>query len=196
MRFPPGTPYQGPLACYDEQIPRDDIIRRLVYGKPKPLLAKGERLRYGFYGRLLEQLSNGHAAFVKEGWLTTLHQLKREIMGEIGDVIYAAEVFPDDADPQRGALIIYNKVGPHEGGHPVGMQWFEPERSAAEWVDTREAARILGVSVTYAGTLARQAGATDTQRYGGQRRMLIRRDALPALANRPGRHRRKRRYDV
>jgi hypothetical protein len=194
MRYPTGTPYQGPLTCYDDQIPQDDIIRRLVYGKPKPLLGFGEPIRYGFYGRLLEQLSNAHAAFVKEGRRYKLYQLRRQILGEIGDAAYAAEIIPDDRDPLRGALIIYNRVGRREGGHPVGPQWFEPERSAAEWVDTREAARILGVSVSYMGVLAKQANAIDTRRYGGQRRMLIRRDALPALANRPGRHTRKRRY--
>jgi len=198
MRYPAGVAYQGPRVLYDDQIKPDDLVRRLVYGRPKPMLTDGEQMRYGFYGRLMENLANGHAVLIKEcKFRTRAHQLAKQIREEMGDTAFEYVVVPPD-DPDgpdpRWSLLMYNKVTPNEvGGPPVGRQWHEEfNRPVSEWVDTREAARILGVSVSYAGTLAREAGVTDTRRYGGQRRMLIRRDALPMLANRPRRHKRRR----
>lgn len=198
MRYPKEMSYQGPRVLYDDQIDPDDLVRRLVYGRPKPMLGDHERIVYGFYGRLMENLANGHAVLLKEARdSSTAYRLTKTIREEMGDTAYEYAVIPpkDRRDPNgRWLVMMYNRVTPNEvGGPPVGRQWHEEfNRPVSEWVDTREAARILGVSVSYAGTLAREAGVTDTRRYGGQRRMLIRRDALPMLANRPRRHKRRR----
>lgn len=189
-RYPAGTPYQGPGVNYDEQMGRDQLLARIVYGRPAPLLLPRQRMDMAFFGRLLDALSNQHAALVKVcSSRSTAANFCTLLRKELGSDLYKVGFRQDPLAPAADEwyVVAYNRITKTM----VEPAWHDLIAPTSEWVDTVEAARILRVTRDAAGRLAHQFDLP-IQRDGGRNRILIRRSDLPLLANRAGRHRRKR----
>lgn len=179
VRYPTGTPYQGPGANYDAQIGYDALVSRLAYGQgPAPLLQPRQRADSEFYGRLLNELANAHSALVKvcaheETARSACKLLRKELPTELYEVGHRKR-------PEGWAVIVYNRItmalDPPE--------WWYPARPNYDLVTVKEAARVLRLSRNRVTTLLREHGV-HTVRTGGRNEHLIPRSALVALANRP-----------
>lgn len=187
LRFPVGTPYQGPLANYDDQVTPDQLLRRLVYSKPEPLLKDRQRMDTPFFGRLLDQLANAHAAFVKvctnEG---SARQVASHLRKELPDDLYEVGVRQDPDLPldDEWMVIVYNRWT-HSMAEPA---WHDTLYPTSHWVDVREAARILHITTRQARRLA---ATVPHERTGGRNCIVFPREELVALANRPQRWKRR-----
>lgn len=186
MRYPRGTPYQGPTANYDRLTSPAQNLARVVYGLPRPLLMPRQRMDAAFYGRLLDELANSHAVLVKvcstygfgRKFAT---QLRKELPGDLYEV--GVKQNEDDPRPDEWLIIVYNRVT-QRLLRPSWMNPMTPEGD--QWVDVKEAAHVLGLRLQQTRDLIHQYDIP--RRYvGGRRKIEIRRSALLRLANRPGR---------
>lgn len=185
-RFPSGTPYLGPTANYDEQIDTNEFLRRVVYGRPKPLLGHMQRQDHSFFGRLLDALSNAHAVLVKvcAAESTARHTataLRKELPADLFAV--AVRYSADDGDWE---VVAYNQVRRELRRRAVRFT-----EGGQEWLPTSEVARVLGVTQSHAIRVVHESGIRQ-RREGGRNRILIRQIDLPILANRPGRWKRRK----
>lgn len=193
VRYPVGTPYQGPVGNYDDQINADAFLRRVAYkARPAPLLAHRQRRNSAFYGRLIEELANAHAVLVKEcsSPSTAAHcatVLRREIATELYEVAVR-----EDVEHRPGEIVwlvvVYNRVimQLHEPG------WMSHLPGQPDWVGMKEVARVLGVTQGHASRLVSGSGC-ECRRVGGRNEIMIHRRELSAMANRRGRWRRRTR---
>lgn len=189
MRYPVGTPYQGPSVNYDAMMSPEKLLERIVYGRPAPLLRPYQRMDAEFFGRLFDQLANSHAAFVKVcASERDARRVAAAIRAELPTELYevGCKQDPDAPMPDEWFVVAYNRIT-KSMRRPA---WHDMLAPTQEWVDTVEAARVLRVSRQQAGRLA-QKYQLDTRRAGGRNQILIQRSDLPLLANRPGRHRPK-----
>ena len=187
-RFPSGTPYMGPSVNYDAiSMTQEEMIHRLAYGKPRPMLRPRQRMTSDFFGRLLAQLANSHAALVKvcssEGGAKCAATVLRR---EIGIERYEVGVRQDPDLPMDDEwyVLVYNRIT-KTLQEPSYMKWFTP---TDVWVDTQEAARVLRCTTDHARKLAHKYGVP-TKRDGGRNQVFIRQSDLLMLANRPRAHR-------
>lgn len=177
---------------YDAMMSPQALLERLVYGKPRPLLKPYQRLDQAFYGQLFDQLANQHAALVRLCTSrSSAQRLIRDLRSEIPESLYevGAKQDPDIPIPGEYWVIVYNRIT-RQMREPA---WHDMLAPTSEFVDTAEAARILHLDRNSALRLAKEYGAVDETRVGGRRQAMIRRDALPEMANRKGRHTRPRR---
>jgi hypothetical protein len=183
-RFPVGTPYLGPQANYDAQIEPEQLLRRIVYGLPAPLLKPYERYDGGFWGRLLDALANQHAVIVRIGNERAIRNgvriLRRELPEESFEV---AAMYSEDHE--AWLLMVYNRI-PKQLRKPP-----ERDRKGDALVDTAEVARVLKIGERQARNVIRNSGIP-VERRGGRNMMYIKQRDLVVLANRKGRHRRGR----
>lgn len=192
MRYPRGTPYQGPLTSYDNQVSSDSFLSRAVYGRPAPLLAPGKHCDEDFYGRLLDELANSHVALVRvytreSSAYSCAYRLRPELPAEF----YAVGVKEDPDYPGEWMVLAYNRVT-RAMKEP---EWSKPSverRGRPKWLGSKEVARRLGISKVHAHRLMTQAAIT-TRRQGGRNEIQIRQSDLVVLANRKGRWQRRTR---
>lgn len=188
MRFPSGTPYMGPAVNYDAvSMTQDEMVQRLAYGKPRPMLKPRQRMTSEFFGRLLTQLANSHVALVKVvGTERSAYRAARTLREEIGVERYEVGVRQDPDLPMEDEwyVLVYNRIT-KSLQEPGYMKWFTP---TDVWVDTQEAARVLRCTADHARKLAHRYGVP-TRRDGGRNQVLIRQQDLLLLANRPRAHR-------
>lgn len=187
-RFPSGTPYMGPAVNYDAvSMTRDEMVARLAYGKPRPMLRPRQRMTSEFFGRLLTQLANSHVALVKicaseGGAKCAATALRKELGVERYEVGIRQD--PDLPMDDEWFVLVYNRIT-KTLQEPSYMRWFTPTEA---WVDMQEAARVLRCSREHAGRLAHRYGV-ETRRDGGRNQILIQQSDLLLLANRPRAHR-------
>lgn len=189
MRYPRGTVYQGPHANYDRLISPEANLSRIVYGLPRPMLKPGQHRDDAFYGRLFDELANAHAALVKiyrteSGARSFARRLRPDLAGGL----YTVGVKQDEDNPKSDEwmVIVYNRVT-MQLREPA---WMRQPEARSDWLSVREAARILGVTRQHAGRMMTQVHHVRT---GGRREIMIHRNDLLVLANRPGRWRRRTR---
>lgn len=191
VRYPRGTPYQGPTANYDHLISPEQNLARVAYGLPRPLLAPGARMDSAFYGRLLDELANAHAVLVKIcGTQGTAKNVASRLRPELPSELYEIGVKQDEDDPRPDVwlVIAYNRVS----RSLIRPSWMNPTTpSGDQWVDVKEAAYVLGISRSHVHYLIDRYGL-ETRISGGRREHHIRRGALLRLANRPGRWQRRK----
>ena len=185
-RFPSGTPYLGPTANYDEQIDPDQLLKRIVYGRPRPLLPYRARMDGPFFGRLTDALSNAHAVLVKiaANRSTASHvavQLRKELPADLFSVAVRY-----DEDQGDWEVIAYNRIR-----REVMRRAIRFTEGGQEWITMKEAARILKVTPNRASVLVKERGLRH-RRVGGRNQILIRQRDLPLLANRSGRWKKRR----
>lgn len=194
MRMPTTTRYQGPLANFDDQVSPEDFLARVVHRRPVPLLKTWGRMDYGFYGKLFDQLANAHVALVRvascqRSAKNTAHALRKELAGRP----FGVSVILDPDLELDWMVLVYNDTI-HTMNAPAWHDSFAP---TSQWVDMKEAARILCLEQRQTIKLAHKY-AEDVWRLDKRRQLLIRRDQLPILANRPrqrGKNRKPIRYD-
>lgn len=190
MRFPSGTPYMGPAFNYDAvSMTQDEMIARLAYGKPRPMLRPRQRMDTPFFGRLLTQLANSHVALVKVvGSERSAYRAARTLRTEIGVDRYEVGVRQDPDLPldDEWYVLVYNKIT-RQLQEPSYMKWATPTET---WVDMQEAARVLRCTREHAGRMTHHYGL-ETRRAGGRSAILMRQQDLLLLANRPRRKTRK-----
>jgi hypothetical protein len=188
MRYPSGTPYIGPAINYDAvSMTQDEMIARLAYSKPRPMLRPRQRMDAPFFGRLLAQLANCHVALVKI--LATERSAYRAahiLREELGIDRYEVGVRQDPDLPMDDEwfVLVYNRIT-RQLQEPSYMRW---ATTTETWVDTQEAARVLRCTTDHARKLAHKFGVP-TRRDGGRNQVLIRQSDLLLLANRPRAHR-------
>lgn len=195
-RYPRGTPYAGALVPYDDQMTRDELIWRLVHGRPRPMLARYERPTGAFYGRLLEHLANAHGAYIKRGHMWQMRHLIADLEDELPADRFRVDLVRDPEDPPRSCvrlLMVFNRVNSPSAPPVMQRAWHDEHFPTNLWCDTREAGRILQLSPESARRLAVKYGAVAENRIGGRSQVMIRRDMLATMANRPKRQRRGKR---
>lgn len=189
-RFPSGTPYMGPQFNYDQvSMTRDELIQRLAYGKPRPMLRPRQRMTSEFFGRLLTQLANSHVALVKvcaseSGARCAATVLRKELAVDRYEVGVRQD--PELPMDDEWLVLVYNRVT-RQLQEPGYMKWFTPTE---QWVDMQEAARVLRCTSKHAGYMTQKYGLV-TRRTGGRSQILMRQSDLLMLANRPRRKTRK-----
>ena len=185
-RFPSGTPYMGPAYSYDHvSMTQDEMIARLAYGKPRPMLRPRQRMTSEFFGRLLTQLANSHVALVKVcGSEGGARCAARVLRAELAVDRYEVGVRQDPDLPMDDEwyVLVYNRIT-KSLQEPSYMKWFTPTE---QWVDTQEAARVLRCTTDHARKMAARYGL-ETKRTGGRNQILMRQSDLLMLANRPRR---------
>jgi hypothetical protein len=190
-RFPSGAPYMGPAFNYDAvSMTQDEMIQRLAYGRPRPMLRERQQMTSEFFGRLLNQVANSHVALVKiVGSQRSAYRAARTLREELAVEHYEVGVRQDPDIPRDDEwfVLVYNRVT-RQLQEPGYMKWATPTE---EWVSTREAASILRCTTDHARKLAHKFGI-ETRRDGGRNQVLIRQQDLPLLANRPRAHRKGR----
>lgn len=192
MRYPRGTPYQGPLASYDEQVSPDSFLSRAVYGRPEPLHRHGKHRDEAFYGRLLDELANAHAALVavytsQSSALSFAKRLRPELPAEL----YRVGVKDDPDYPGEWMVIAYNRVT-RSLKEP---EWSKPNperRGRPRWLGSKEVAKRLGISPVQAARVMARSGVP-VRRRGGRNELQVKQSDLVVLANRPGRWKRRTR---
>lgn len=192
VRYPAGTPYQGPTANYDRMTSPEDNLARVVYGLPRPLIKPGERMDSAFFGRLFDQLANAHAALVK---ICNCHgsakNFASKLRKELPTDLYAVGVKQDDDNPQPDVWLVlaYNRVT----RSLVRPSWLEPSARPGrdQWVTMEEAAYVLGVMPQQVRRLIDKYGIS-YRAEGGRRVRRVQRSDLVILANRPRRWKRRR----
>lgn len=190
MRYPKGTPYVGPTACYDEQIEPEQLLRRLVYGRAKPLLGPYDRMDARFFGKLIDGLANAHAVIVKSTkGAQHAHNVGSMLRQELPAEHYHVAVLEA---PERGdwLVIAYNQVTWDMRKPPAYKQEGVPIGESV-WVSTPDAARVLGLSTRRVRSLVAESGVPQ-RREGGSSKLLIRQCDLVVLANRDRRWKKKR----
>lgn len=186
-RFPTGTPYVGPTMCYDDQIEPEQLLRRIIYGMPAPLLGHRDRMGPSFWGKLVDGLSNSHAVVVK---ITRHEQVARNIAAqlrkELPEDLYSIGVLPA---PELGEwrVLAYNKVPVEVRRKPIKYGPRGPN-----WITVTEVARILKISKRQVHNVI-AATAVEQKRKGARNELLIKQSDLVILANRPGRWRNRKR---
>lgn len=170
---------------YDDQIPADQLLRRIVYGRPAPLLMHRQPLNGAFYGRLLDALSNQHAVLVREHRTRsaadrTLRELRKELPAELYECVAVAA-------PERGDTVIvmvYNRVY---------WDYVPPQKDERGdgWIHVKEAGRILNLTADRARKLAFELGL-EVQRRGGRAEVMVRQTDIVVMANRTQRWKRRK----
>lgn len=192
--MPTNTAYQGPLANFDHLVTPEQFLARVIHRRPAPLSKDRDRIDYDFLGRLFDQLANAHVALAKvvahkASAKTFATKLRKELEGKPFRV--AIMVDPDlELD---WMVLVYNDVV-NSLNAPAWHDAFAP---TSEWVDMKEAARILCIGQRQTLTLTHKY-ASDLWRTDKRRQILIQRSQLPVLANRPrqrGKNRKPVRYD-
>ena len=191
MRFPSHTPYQGPLTCYDAMITPEELLARVVYGRPKALIGDYERMTQRFFGQLFDQLANGHAAYVKH--CTTkrnAYGFAKRLREELDSKLYEVGVRQDPDVPTDNDWMVfaYNRIT-RSMREPAWHHFLAPTQ---EWVDLCEAARILKIGKDQARKLAHKNQSVAPFRIGGRSQLVIRRADLVVLANRPNQRKQKK----
>lgn len=187
-RYPVGTPYIGPTMNYDSQIDPDQLLRRLAYGRPAPLLARGQRVDPPFWGRLLDGLANSHAVLVRvvgteQGAGYTARMLRAELPADR----FAVGVHRDrEMYGEDWHVIVYNLV---KVTRPLPKRFGEQER--AEWIPVSEVARVLKLTPRGARMVIRRC-QVPYREVGAGGVLYIRQSDLAVLANRPGRWRKRK----
>lgn len=133
------------MASYDRLISPAETIARVVYGAPQPLLRRGQHRDTEFYGRLFAELVNKHVVLAKvcktesnARWAAT--QLRMEIPSEPFSVgVKQNADYPRD---DEWFVLVYNRVY-YRLEPPLEVA---PALTDAEWVTTKEAGQILGLS--------------------------------------------------
>jgi hypothetical protein len=185
MRYPRGTPYQGPTANYDRLRSPAENLSRLVYGVPRPLLAPRQRRDEEFYGRLLDELANNHAVLVKvcasgsyaRAFCATL---RKELPGELYEV--RAKQDADDPRDDEWLVIAYNRVT--RTMKEPGWIRSVTESPRPTHVNTAELCRILRLSRPQTIRLLDQYRIPYDVR-GKRRERWIPRSEIGILLNRP-----------
>jgi hypothetical protein len=180
------------MVSYDAQLDPEVLLQRIVYGRPAPLLKARARMDAPFFGRLFDELANNHAALVRvyeseAGARRFARDLRNELAGKEFSV--GVKQDPDVPVDHEWFVVAYNNV-------TRSMQepsWHHGLFPTQEWVDVTEAARILRVKRHQAVNLAKAYGAVSDTRVGGRNMMMIRRSALPEIANRPRQWKKNRR---
>lgn len=189
MRYPRGTAYQGPHANYDRLVSPEANLSRIVYGLPRPMLRPGQHRDDAFYGRLFDELANAHAVLVKiYSRESSARSFAQRLRPELKGGMYTVGVKQDEDNPRSDEwlVIVYNRVT-HSLREPAWMR--EPE-ARSEWLGSAEAARVLGVTPHHAALLMSQVHHV---RVGGRNEIMIHRNDLLVLANRPNRWKKRTR---
>lgn len=187
-RFPAGTRYAGPTHNYDDMTTREELLHRLVYGNPAPLLAPYGRMDGSFWGKLTDGLSNAHAVLVKmtPHEITARQTAARLRQGVHPDRFQVCVLRAPELD-DTWMVYIYNRV------IPALMAPRAPrDAQGIIWIRAEEVARVLQVSTRRAFGLMAQTPGVRTRRVGGQRIIEMAQQDLIILANRKGRHKRSR----
>lgn len=191
MRYPRGTPYQGPTANYDRVTSPEQNLARVVYGLPRPLLAPYQRMDATFFGRLLDELANAHAVLVKIcGSYGSARTFASKLRPELPSDLYQVGVKQDEDDPRPNVwlVIVYHRITMSL----VRPSWMNPSTlDGDQWIDVKEAAYVLGLREQQTRDLIHQHGIPHRV-VGGRRKIEIRRGTLLRLANRPGRWKRRK----
>lgn len=182
-RHSAGTGYAGPLVNYDDMIAPESFVRRVVYGKPAPLLGDGDKMDMPFFGRLFDQLANAHVAYVKEcAKEQSARDFACKLRKELPAELYAVGIHRKDPQYPGWHVFAYNKIERWMARKP----WHEEPAPGDKWVDTREAARLLHVTPRHVRRLVIEMNI-DAQRIGAGNRFVIPRSAIAIMSNRPHR---------
>lgn len=178
----------GPSVNYDAvSMTQEEMIHRLAYGKPMPMLRPRQRMDTPFFGRLLTQLANSHVALVKIlGTERSAYRAARTLREELAVDRYEVGVKQDPDLPMDDEwyVLVYNRIT-KTLQEPSYMKWFTPTET---WVDMQETARVLRCTSKHATYMAHHYGVP-IRRVGGRNQVLIRQSDLLMLANRPRAHR-------
>lgn len=187
-RMPAGTPYMGPSACYDDMIEPDQLIRRLAYGRPAPLLRPFEQIITPFWGKLLDALSNQHAVLIRVYRnRASAGPLVKKLREELPADRFAVHVTQDrDLYGDDWHVIVYNVIRVKD---PQPRRLSAQERKA-QWVGTAHVSRILKLDRDGTRKAIALAGI-ETRRTGGRNEIMIRQSDIPKLVTRPGRWRKR-----
>ena len=173
--------------CYDDQIEPDQLLRRLVYGRPAPLLQRYQRMDAPFFGRLLDALANAHAVLVKQA---TSEQVARNVVSKLRKEL-PAELYQvgivEAPELSSWMVMVYNQVTP-EMRRQQATRYVQ---GGPVWISIGEVARVLQLSTSQA-TRVVLASPIKHRRQGARNEIMIRQRDLPILANRPRRWRKRR----
>lgn len=194
VRYPRGTAYQGPHANYDRLVSPEANLSRIVYGLPRPMLRPRQHRDDAFYGRLFDELTNSHAVLVKIcNTKSSAYCFAKRLRPELHSELYSVGVKQNEDDPQddEWLVIVYNRV-------TAALRepaWMRRPEARPDWLGSREAARILGVTPSHA---ARLMARVHHVRVGGRNEIMVHRNDLLVLANRHRRwrHRTKKADDI
>lgn len=178
------------MTNYDRYTSPEQNLARMVYGTPKPLLGPRQRRDDEFYGRLFDQLANAHACLVKICY--TKHSAKdfaSRLRPELPSDLYSVGIKQNADEPRddEWMVLVYNRVT-RSMAVPA---WLRQPKPQSEWVDTEEAAKILGVSRSHVLVLINKYEIRHKIR-GGRSEKLLHRDDLVILANRADKRTKKK----
>lgn len=184
MRYPRGTPYQGPVSNYDGQVSAEAFLGRVVYGRPAPLLAPRKHADEPFYGRLLDELANAHAALVRVNQSQgAAYHFANKLRKELPAELYSVGVKEDPDTPGEWLVLAYNRVT-RSLSKPAWMDPPEPyTQGRIRWVGTKQVAAILGVSRGQANRVILKSGI-EYRREGGKGVIKVKHADVSRLANR------------